>query len=216
MHYFQFNIGDYKSHTHHLSLIEDIAYRRLLDYYYLHEHPLSGGLTYVARQVGMKEYESEIQAVLDEFFKLTDDGWINKRADEEIAHFKAKAQQASKAGKASAERRLSKRSTGVGTDVQPNIKQEPITIKQEPSEKRGSKKCPKDFTVTDDMMSWARAECPLVNAAEQTEVFRDYEFSAARSDWLGTWRNWMRKANKYAAEKSPYQKTSSGIIAGAI
>ncbi|NDH69342.1 MAG: DUF1376 domain-containing protein, partial [Gammaproteobacteria bacterium] len=33
MHYYQFHIGDYKSHTHHLSLLEDLAYRRLLDFY---------------------------------------------------------------------------------------------------------------------------------------------------------------------------------------
>jgi len=40
MHYFQFNIADYKSHTAHLTLIEDMAYRRLLDWYYLHEKPI--------------------------------------------------------------------------------------------------------------------------------------------------------------------------------
>jgi len=35
MHYYQFNIGDYASHTRHLSDLEDLAYRRLLDAYYL-------------------------------------------------------------------------------------------------------------------------------------------------------------------------------------
>jgi hypothetical protein len=39
MHFYQFHIGDYKSHTHHLSLIEDLAFR-LLDHYYLHEAPI--------------------------------------------------------------------------------------------------------------------------------------------------------------------------------
>ena len=34
MHFYQFNIGDYASHTRHLNPIEDIAYRRLLDIYY--------------------------------------------------------------------------------------------------------------------------------------------------------------------------------------
>jgi len=133
MHYFQFNIGDYKSHTIHLSLLEDIAYRRLLDLYYLHERPLNSGVAHVARQIGMREHETEVQTVLEEFFRLTEDGWINKRADLVIEEYRAKIQQASKAGKASAERRLSKRSTVVATDVQPNIKQEPITINQEPS-----------------------------------------------------------------------------------
>ena len=126
MHYYQFNIGDYVSHTRHLSPIEDIAYRRLLDAYYLSERPLNSGLTSVARQIGLRDYEQEVKIVLDEFFKLTEEGWINARADKEIAHFKGKIQQASKAGKASAERRSNARST----DVQPTNNQEPITNNQ--------------------------------------------------------------------------------------
>jgi hypothetical protein len=62
------------------------------------------------------------------FFIFTESGWINTRADREIEHFKGKIAQASNAGKASAERRLNVRSTG----VQPNNKQEPITNKHKP------------------------------------------------------------------------------------
>ena len=128
MHYFQFNIGDYASHTQRLSLLEDLAYRRLLDEYYLHERPLNSGLTPVARQIGMRDHEDEVQFVLESFFQLTEDGWVNKRADKEIAHYKGKIEQASKAGKASAERRLNGRST----NVQPNNNQQPITNKHKP------------------------------------------------------------------------------------
>jgi uncharacterized protein YdaU (DUF1376 family) len=126
MHYYQFNIGDYASHTRHLSPIEDIAYRRLLDLYYLHERPLNSGLTSVARQINLREYESEVKSVLEEFFTLTDDGWINVRADKEIAHFRGKIEQASRAGRASAERRFNARST----DVQPTNNHKPITNNQ--------------------------------------------------------------------------------------
>ena len=128
MHYYQFNIGDYVSHTRHLSPIEDIAYRRLLDAYYLSERPLNSGIAVVARQIGLKEHEAEVHEVLQEFFKLTEDGWINTRADKEIAHFKGKIEQASRAGKASAERRSNSRST----DVQPTNNQEPITNNHKP------------------------------------------------------------------------------------
>jgi uncharacterized protein YdaU (DUF1376 family) len=128
MHYFQFNIGDYASHTQRLSLLEDLAYRRLLDEYYLHERPLNSGLTSVSRQIGMRDHEDAVQFVLESFFQLTDDGWINKRADQEIAHYKGKIEQASKAGRASAERRLNGRST----DVQPTNNQEPITNNHKP------------------------------------------------------------------------------------
>jgi len=127
MHYYQFNIGDYASHTRHLSIIEDIAYRRLLDLYYLHERPLGDCSTNVARLIGMSDYSQEVETVLIEFFEHIDGGYINSRADKEIQHYHSKVEQASKAGKASAERRSSIRST----DVQPNIKHKPINTKQE-------------------------------------------------------------------------------------
>jgi uncharacterized protein YdaU (DUF1376 family) len=126
VHYYQFNIGDYVSHTRHLSPIEDIAYRRLLDAYYLQERPLNSSPTAVARQIGMREYEKEVSLVLEEFFELGEDGWTNSRADKEINHFHSKIEQASRAGKASAERRSNARST----DVQPTNNQEPITKNQ--------------------------------------------------------------------------------------
>jgi len=127
MHYYQFNIGDYKSHTNHLDLLEDIAYRRLLDLYYLHERPLNASVSAVARQIGMRDHEDRVKSILEEFFHNSEEGWINPRADREISHFHSKKEQASRAGKASAERRSNARST----DVQPNNKQETRNKKQE-------------------------------------------------------------------------------------
>jgi uncharacterized protein YdaU (DUF1376 family) len=127
MNYYQFHIGDYTSHTRHLSPIEDIAYRRLLDLYYLHERPLNSGSASVARQINMREFEDEVKLILEEFFTLSDDGWINFRADKEIAHYRGKIEQASRAGKASAERRFNTCST----DVQLTNNHKPITNNQE-------------------------------------------------------------------------------------
>ena len=127
MHYYQFNIGDYASHTRHLNVIEDCAYRRLLDFYYLHEKPIKQHD--IARQINMREHEQEVLSVLNEFFLSTDDGFVSPRANKEIEHFHSKIEQASKAGKASAERRFNARST----DVQPTNNHKPITINQEPN-----------------------------------------------------------------------------------
>jgi uncharacterized protein YdaU (DUF1376 family) len=124
MHYFNFNIGDYASHTRHLSLLEDLAYRRLIDAYYLAEKPFTGSPADIAKDIGMTSQIEEVYYVLTKFFEQSDDGtWFNKRCDEEIAHYHGKHQQAIRAGKASAEARLSKRSTS----VQLTNNQEPIT-----------------------------------------------------------------------------------------
>lgn len=132
MHYYSFNIGDYASHTRHLSELEDLAYRRLLDLYYLHEQPLNECSTTVARLINMRKHEAEVKAVLEEFFSLIPGrGWVNTRADLEIEKYHGKVEAASRAGKVSAERRLNKRSTV----VQPNKKQETGNIKQETEDK---------------------------------------------------------------------------------
>ena len=129
MHYFQFNIGDYASHTRHLSPMEDLAYRRLLDLYYLKDGEVYGDEAEVARQVGLREYVQEVKQVLQDFFCLdADDRWSHARCDAEIAHFRQKSEKASNAGKASAQRRSNVRST----DVQPTNNQQPITNNQEP------------------------------------------------------------------------------------
>lgn len=83
MNYYSFHIGDYKSHTQHLSLIEDLAYRRMLDMYYLTESPLPD-TKQIARHICMRDNIEDIQVVLDEFFRLTPDGYIHTRCEREI------------------------------------------------------------------------------------------------------------------------------------
>ena len=131
MHFYQFHIGDYKSHTHHLSLIEDLAFRRLLDHYYLHEAPIKQ--RDIARQIGMRDNEQEVLTVLNEFFVSTEKGFVNPRADEEIAKYR----KFSEDGKKGAAKRWHKDSNGEANSP-PNAtpiatnNQEPITNNHKP------------------------------------------------------------------------------------
>jgi len=132
MHYYSFHIGDYKAHTHHLSLMEDLAFRRLLDHYYLHEHPIKQ--RDIARQIGMRDQEQDVLTVLNEFFVSTDAGFINPRADKEIAGYRLMAE----AGKRGAEKRWNK--AGDSHPIAPpllpfsppNSNHEPVTSNHEP------------------------------------------------------------------------------------
>jgi uncharacterized protein YdaU (DUF1376 family) len=100
MHYYQFNIGDYQSHTSHLSDIEDLVYRRLLDWYYLHECPIPLDVSEVSRQIRMRSHTESIAIVLQEYFERTDNGWIHHRANKEIAKADEKSEKASASAKA--------------------------------------------------------------------------------------------------------------------
>jgi uncharacterized protein YdaU (DUF1376 family) len=100
MHYYQFNIGDYVSHTSHLDDLEDLAYRRMLDYCYLNECGLPETVEEVARVIRMRTHSVCIANVLHEFFyHHTDMTWRNKRIDDEIAAYKGKSEKAASAAR---------------------------------------------------------------------------------------------------------------------
>lgn len=91
--------------------------------------------------------------------------------------------------------------TGTGTGT---VNREPVDAPR----KRGATRAPADFTVTDEMLAWAKAETPLVDVKASTAKFLDHTFSKARTDWPATWRNWLRSDQERAEQKRGGQVTS--------
>ena len=104
MHYFQFNIGDYARDTAHLTEMEDLAYRRMLDLYYRAEGPLPSSIDEIARLIRMRSHTASIAIVLQDFFAECADGYRNQRADQELRSIYEKSAKA----KASANARWNK------------------------------------------------------------------------------------------------------------
>lgn len=94
MHHYPFHVGDYASHTQHLDEIEDLIYRRMLDYIYLNEINLPESIDEIARLIRMRTHSERIAIVLREFFKLENGEWINKRANLVIGEYRAKSEKA--------------------------------------------------------------------------------------------------------------------------
>ena len=94
MHYYQFNIGDWALHTSHLSLEEEGVYRRILDFYYDTELPIPKDTRQIMRRLRLSQHSEIVDIILEEYFYLEDDGWHNKRVDEEIAKYQAKSDRA--------------------------------------------------------------------------------------------------------------------------
>jgi len=74
---------------------------------------------------------------------------------------------------------------------------------------------PADFTVTPEMVAWAREHTPLVGGKE-TDAFVDYWHAVPGSkgkklDWLATWRNWMRREQKEAERRPARASSPNGI-----
>jgi uncharacterized protein YdaU (DUF1376 family) len=96
VNYYEHHLGDYMRDTAHLSMLEDAAYRRLLDAYYVRERALPADLRecYKLARASTKPEREAVAYVLREFFTLGDDGHHQGRADAEIARFKAKSEKA--------------------------------------------------------------------------------------------------------------------------
>ena len=90
MNYYEHHIRDYDAATSHLTWDEDLAYSRLIRWYYRKEQPIPADLKEACRQVraATKIQRDAVQSVLNEFFVLREDGWHNETCDEAINRFK--------------------------------------------------------------------------------------------------------------------------------
>lgn len=207
MHYYQFNIGDYQSHTSHLSEMEDLVYRRLLDWYYLHECPIPFDVIEISRQIRMRSHSDCIASVLQEYFEKSEHGWIHHRANKELAKAGDKSQKAS----ASAKARWSKKdANALPTQSEGNATHNTLPNTQDTEHKTQKNKLGKrlanDWVLPNEWEYWANKERPDLNAAQVADQFKDYWIAqpgqkGTKLDWEATWRNWVR--NTKALKQNP-------------
>jgi len=91
MNYYKFHIGDYYKSTMHLTPMEDLAYRRMIDLCYDTEKPLPESVDKIARLIRLNDFKTETQQILDEYFYLTKNGWFQKRIKKELKECGKKA-----------------------------------------------------------------------------------------------------------------------------
>ena len=130
MHYYQKNIGDYRRDTMNLSLLEHGVYTTLIDHYILNEEPISLDHLDVCWTIGARtdNEKTAVCLILSKFFIKTDEGYIHKRCDKEIAQYKLRADTARENGKKGGRPKPNNNPTL----TQPLTNQEPITKNQEP------------------------------------------------------------------------------------
>ena len=207
MHYFSFHISDYMSHTGHLSLIEDLAYRRCIDIYYLHEKPLTEDVNMVARLIRMPDNVAEVKIILEEYFTLElGKGWILNRADVEIKKYKDKLLASSKGGKSAAITRalLNRKSTPSG--LVPTNNHKPITNNHKPINKtlkrprNVSKKTWDDFLVHRKNKKAPLTETAFIgikNEVKKTKISLEEALIMCQArGWQSFKSDWINKEQK--------------------
>lgn len=91
MDWYKHHITDYMEATRELNMLQDGAYRRLLDVYYQQELPLKVEERVIFRLINALHWREKEAAryVLGKFFVPLEGRWHNTRADEEIAKYQA-------------------------------------------------------------------------------------------------------------------------------
>jgi uncharacterized protein YdaU (DUF1376 family) len=223
MHYFSFNISDYNSATAHLTNDEDLAYRRLLSFYYDKEAPIPLETQQVARRLRLGS--ELVLTVLKEFFTETPDGWRNERCDAEIAEYHRKAEISRNNGKLGGRKKLLKnqkdkeiKTQQVPASILLDTQQEPdsplfghnqelrtnnyepisITPPTPPGGKRTrASRLPDDLTPNQTAIDLAKR----INVDLDSEflAFKDHALANGKtfSDWQAAIRTWLNNSVKF-------------------
>lgn len=160
MHYYQFNISDYRKDTGHLTPVEHYIYRWLIDEYHLNHRPFTNNMPKLLRRMSVPESDRKyLESVLEEFFVMSSDSgykevsledhpeyagvsgsekcqyWVHPKMDKDIEFYEEKKEKQSAAGRASAEARRGKSNKRSSNDKQTmnqliTNNQEPITNKK--------------------------------------------------------------------------------------
>ncbi|HSG62659.1 MAG TPA: YdaU family protein [Pseudomonadales bacterium] len=219
MHYYKFNIADYRKDTGHLSTIEHGIYRQLIDWYYLDEKPIPLETQVVMRRLRLgSQHQTELQNVLDDFFVKSDGGYTQGRIDAEIEDYQSQADKNRTNGKLGGRPKKTQSVISGNPDESENnpnhkpVTNKPLTHKPNSNATRGSR-LPANWKPDDELVAWSKAERPDLDLRKVFAEFKDYWTSipgskGVRLDWSATWRNWVRKQT---AVKQSYAQQAADV-----
>jgi uncharacterized protein YdaU (DUF1376 family) len=222
MHYYQHHIGDFIKATARLSDEQSMAYLRLIWMYYDRERPLPDDIEALAFQLGSDE--KTVKLILVSYFTLEDGCWHHTRCDAEIKEYKQVIHKRSNAGRASAQRRSNIGSASVeqvlnepATDVQLTNNHKPITNNHIKDKRRGSR-----FDLVempDEWLDFCKQERQDIDPRKTFAAFRDYWIAqpgskGVKTDWLATWRNWVRSTRVSPNTQQAKNDRKSQLIYG--
>jgi len=217
MHYYKFNIADYRKDTGHLTTIEHGIYRQLIDWQYLDEQPIPLETQVVMRRLRLgSEHETSLLNVLSDFFAKGDEGYSQTRIRLEINEYHGQADKNRTNGKLGGRpKKTQSVISGNPDESQNNPNHEPITNNQKPSKTatRGAR-LPANWKPDSELAEWSKTERPDLDLRKVFAEFTDYWNSVAggkgvKLDWNATWRNWVRSQK---VEKQSFAQQSADVV----
>ncbi len=202
MHYYTFNIGDYRRDTSHLTLLEHGLYRQLLDTYYLNEEPLPADEAVLMRThcVRTADEQQALRNLLQDFFWLSDSGWVHNGCEKVIQQYRTKSQKASESAKA----RWERNANALPSQSERYANHKPITNNHKPIKNNNAAEAARAkrldvIELPEEWEKFCKDTRPDLNPKSIFEQFKDYWVAqggqkGAKLDWFATWRNWVRNS----------------------
>lgn len=215
MHYYYFNIADYRKDTLHLSPMEHYIYRMLLDWHYLDEAPIPKDTQKILRYLRLgNDCLTDVEQVLNDFFTEREEGYTQDRVLFEINEYRVKKANASKAGKASAKARKVNGGAGseralnkCATTVQPTKNQEPRTNNQSDGAAAPARKKFKPPTTEDVGDYLAERGNRTIDPDRFIDYYQTQGWKLANgrpmADWKAAVRTWIQREETNHAQIRP-------------
>ena len=210
MHYYQFNIGDYRRDTSHLSHLEHGIYRALIDTYMLEESPLSGDMKELERKhlIRTANEKKALRNVLNDFFTFENSMFLHSRCDEDIDAYREKSLKASKSAKI----RWEKDANAMRTHSEGNANHKPITNNHKPITIKKTRGFIKP-SITELINEFTDR---VTDPTQQAEIFLNhYESNGWKvgknpmKSWKHAVTNWITRGNQNGTGQQFGQKAVS-------
>lgn len=217
--WYAFYPKDYEQKTAHLTILQDGAYRRLLDRYYMSGKPLPANADVLHRvcRAFAPDEQAAIAVVLAEFFVLGEHGYTQDRVEEELQKADSLSETRRKAANSrySAPVHLQSKSTANAGHLHTQSQSQSQKKEDTPSLRSGVAARPRRKLAT----RWASERCvprewmqaagmkrlerglPPIDLAYEAERFKNYWASksgqsATKIDWFLMWLNWATDKTK--------------------
>jgi uncharacterized protein YdaU (DUF1376 family) len=186
-------------------MIADLAYRRMIDLYYITEKPLDLDISIIAKKIGMKGKEKIISEIISDFFLKSEDGYRSSKCDSVISDYQKKAARAKDAngkrwGKVPSETPLK---SDVKSDPNQNQNQEPDIINKETRN-------PSGFPTIEEAEQFCRGQ---LIPEKMISLVTDWQLNRERQGWvtgsglpITNWqadlRSWLHNSRNHTTKKN--------------
>jgi len=180
MHYYKFNIADYRKDTGHLNTIEHGIYRQLIDWYYLDEKPIPHETQVVIRRLRLgSDEEKYLEIILKEFFKNTSKGYIHTRIEVDIHGYQENSNKNRTNGKLGGRpKKTQSVISGLSNESESKGNHKPLTTNHKPN-----KEIQAPFGVSDDVWESFVKQRKLSRATVTDTVIKSIDKEAQKAGW---------------------------------